>query len=275
MAKHIYREMSEEDRLATVRSLGLMDVDVSAHFRSFVTLAKAVSGAMLASISLIDEGRVVFLCHNFVKELDVSQVPRPGAICPFVLHQAEPQIVPRMRADTRFDNNPYVYGPPFFSSWVGIPIIAANGAVLGSLSIADFKPIKLTKRQILGLKILAEQIAFHMIVVSRTLADRFKPMVGLLHQLSNVYGPLSLDDAENFFQLCATDQIAVNLAGPLIESGLVEVAGDVAVLSEQGLLLRTVIGAQSAFTQRKPIRMISRARMDQYFSELSSLDKSA
>ena len=45
-----------------------------------------------------------------------------------------------LRADPRFDGNPFVYGETGMRSYAGAPIILSNGSKVGALSIVDRRP---------------------------------------------------------------------------------------------------------------------------------------
>lgn len=129
---------NEAQRLAVLRHLRLLDSVPDACFEAVTRCAQAATGAPVALISLVDDDRQWFMCRI---GLDAKETPRAVSFCGHAIHSADPFIVPDARRDPRFADNPLVTGPPHVRSYLGLPLVIANGAfALGTLCVIDREP---------------------------------------------------------------------------------------------------------------------------------------
>jgi CheY-like chemotaxis protein len=127
----------EEQRLASLRALRILDTEPEDRFDRITRLASAVFDAPIALISLVDENRQWFKsCYG----LDAKETSRDAAFCAYVVYNREPMIVPDTFQDERFADNPLVINEPRIRFYAGCPLILDDGACIGTLCVIDTRP---------------------------------------------------------------------------------------------------------------------------------------
>jgi PAS domain S-box-containing protein len=91
----------------------------------------------LACVVLVDGNREFFKSHY---GFDLSEVPREDSFCRYTILEAKQMVVPDAKLDERFANNPYVIGKPYVRFYVGDPIAAQDGSLVGALCVMDHQP---------------------------------------------------------------------------------------------------------------------------------------
>lgn len=122
----------EEDRLAALHALGVLDTPPDPRLDRLTALTAEVFGAPIALASLVDrDGQRVKSAYG----VDVTEVPRRAAFCAYTILDDVVLIVPDAAADRRFADSPLVLGPPFVRTYVGAPLISADGFRVGALCL--------------------------------------------------------------------------------------------------------------------------------------------
>jgi len=234
-------------------------------------MAKLICGTKLASVSLIDEDTVHFLSHNFPAALDVSELPRLHTLCQHVVPSTKPQIVYDLRKDPRTADNIYVKGPPRFVFWAGFPLIDDEGFVLGSLSIADFRPMSLDDRSVELMVGLAAQISRHLKSLSKALPDVRPRLAAVLHHLGQIAPHMGLGDAEAFVRLCSGTSPDLDRSQPLIAAGLACLSSEgTVVLTPLGEQIRTDHNLDTPLLRRKGNRVLHQDQVAFYLDQLAA-----
>lgn len=137
----------EEERLATLAGLNLLDTDSDPVFDRITAKLARVFEVPIALISLVDRDRQFFksqigLPENLAK---ARQTPRSVSICGHVVAKNQIIVVEDLARDRRFANNPLLqeHGIRFYA---GAPLLAPNGQPIGSLCLMAMKPHRLTER---------------------------------------------------------------------------------------------------------------------------------
>jgi len=128
---------SENERLAALRELCLLDTPTDPAFDEMTLLATHVFGTSMALISLVDDGRQWFKSRI---GMAVRETPRSQAFCAYALHSVEPLIVLDTLLDPRFVDNPLVTGSPGLRFYAGAPLITKEGLCLGTFCVLDAAP---------------------------------------------------------------------------------------------------------------------------------------
>lgn len=130
---------TETDRLADLRSYGVLDTPAEARFDGLTALAADLFETPMAVISLIDHDRQWF---KSVLGIAPGQTPRQEAFCDHTIRlgAGEVMVVPDARADPRFRDNPQVVGPPYIRFYAGAVLHSPDGHGLGSLCVIDTRP---------------------------------------------------------------------------------------------------------------------------------------
>ncbi len=139
----------EEERLAAVYRLGLLDTNAEERFDRHVRIAAAAFGAPIALVTLIDRERQWYKAHY---GFNFSETSREMGFCSHAILQSEPLVVNDALRDDRFADNPVVIGAPHVRFYAGIPLHAAGGARVGAFCIIDSKPRSLSAAQLRLLK---------------------------------------------------------------------------------------------------------------------------
>ncbi|MDO9440588.1 MAG: histidine kinase dimerization/phosphoacceptor domain -containing protein [Beijerinckiaceae bacterium] len=146
---------SEADRLAALRSYGVLDTPRETEFDEIVRVVSEVCEAPISVINLIDEGRQWFKAEV---GLGVRETPIDSSLCAHAILQPGLFIVPDTLLDKRFTDNPLVIGNPHLRFYAGALLETADGMPLGTVCMLDYKPRVLTETQKSLLKVMASQV---------------------------------------------------------------------------------------------------------------------
>lgn len=146
----------EEDRLAALHKLGILDTQEEARFDNIVELARVLFDVPIALVSLVDRDRQWFKARC---GLGVQETTRDVAFCAYAIHEDEVFIVENAFEDVRFRDNPLVTGDPKIRFYAGAVLKSATGFPLGTLCILDRKPRILSRADQTKLMMLARFVA--------------------------------------------------------------------------------------------------------------------
>ena len=141
----------EEQRLATLHSLGILDTPEEQRFDRLTRLAAGILSVPVALVSLVDRQRQWFKSAHGVK---IRQAPRETSFCAHAVAARELLVVPDALADDRFADNPEVSGKMRMRFYAGCPLFVGRSCV-GTLCILDVRPRHLSPEQIGLLKDMA------------------------------------------------------------------------------------------------------------------------
>lgn len=149
---------NENERLARLRGLNVLDSKAQEAFDDITQLAAAICGTPIALLSLVDEGRQWFKARV---GLEVAQTGRDFALCAHaILAPGQIMEVPDALQDTRFHDNPLVVGEPGIRFYAGAPIVTAEGLALGTVCVIDTEARTLTDVQRRSLQSLSRQVMY-------------------------------------------------------------------------------------------------------------------
>ena len=134
----------ENERLALLRELDLLDTPAEPVFDRVVRLASRLLEVPMAAFSLIDAERQWFKSRVGI---EAGETPRADAFCAHTILQDEPLVVPDARHDPRFADNPLVAGAPAIRFYAGVPVRSSAGLALGALCAIDVVPRQLDAEQ--------------------------------------------------------------------------------------------------------------------------------
>jgi len=143
----------EQDRLADLQALKLLDTPREQRFDRIVRLAADVLDAPIAYIALIDSDRQWFKARC---GLAAQETGRDISFCGHAIQEARPLIVPDAALDPRFHDNPLVTGEPFIRFYAGHPLAGPGGKLVATFCIAGPQPRELTPRQLAQFEQFAE-----------------------------------------------------------------------------------------------------------------------
>jgi GAF domain-containing protein len=128
---------NEEQRLATLHGLQILDTPPEERFDRLTRIAQRVLDAPIAIVSLVDSDRQWF---KSCQGLDATETPRSISFCGHTILGDKAFVVPDAALDPRFADNPLVAGAPHIRFYAGQPLKANNGSRLGTLCVIDYKP---------------------------------------------------------------------------------------------------------------------------------------
>lgn len=131
---------NERARLATLRSLNILDTSAEERFDRLTRLAKRLFGVPIALVSLVDENRQWF---KSCVGLNATETSRDISFCGHAIAHDDILMIPDARADERFHDNPLVVGEPGIRFYAGCPLTVPDGSKLGTLCLIDVRPREL------------------------------------------------------------------------------------------------------------------------------------
>ncbi|MEE4297488.1 MAG: GAF domain-containing protein, partial [Wenzhouxiangella sp.] len=143
----------ESKRLQALHELGILDTPQEERFDRITRLVQATLGVPMSTISLVDSDRQWFKSRQ---NIDDSETPRDVSFCGHGILQAEIFEVSDASIDPRFSDNPLVTGSPHIRFYAGAPIATPDGHRIGMLCAISDEPRRLTERERLILRALAD-----------------------------------------------------------------------------------------------------------------------
>ena len=128
---------NDPQRLAVLRSYGLLDTPPEEDFDRLTRLACQLCNTPVALISLVDEHRQWFKSKQ---GLDAPETHRELAFCGHAILSDTPLIVLDAEQDSRFAGNALVCDEPGIRFYAGAPLIDREGFRLGTVCAIDFQP---------------------------------------------------------------------------------------------------------------------------------------
>ncbi|HSD77358.1 MAG TPA: GAF domain-containing protein, partial [Solirubrobacteraceae bacterium] len=99
----------EDSRLATLRSLGILDTPPEERFDRITRVASALFDVPVALVSLVDADRQWF---KSCVGLDLPATPRAVSFCAHAILGHDTLVIPDTLEDPRVADNPFVTGEP-------------------------------------------------------------------------------------------------------------------------------------------------------------------
>ncbi len=187
-AQHRGRHSDEEARLQALRDYRILDTPREPAFDDLVELAVKATGCPVALINFLDRER-----EFFKAEVGLNRRERPltpDCICLPTLHEPELLVIPDLRDDLRYAQNPKVAGSPGYRFYAGIALRNEEGVSIGTFCVLDFaaRPEGLTDDQADMLRILARMVMDRAeqrraLLVAQERETRFRLMAEALPQM--------------------------------------------------------------------------------------------
>lgn len=161
---------NEKERLDALHSYQIINTTPEEKFDSLTQIAAYICDSPIVLISLIDTNRLWFKSKI---GMNVSGIPRDISFCQYTIIQDEIFEIENALNDEKFQNNPFVLGPPYIRFYAGTPLKTPEGFNVGTLCVFDTEPKRLDSRQKMTLKVLSNQIIanFELIKKNRELVS--------------------------------------------------------------------------------------------------------
>jgi signal transduction histidine kinase/CheY-like chemotaxis protein len=160
---------NEEQRLAALRALGILDTPPEERFDRITRLARRLFGVPIALISFVDAERQWF---KSCQGLGVAETPRDISFCGHAILTDGPLVIPDALLDDRFADNPLVLEEPRIRFYVGQPLATADGSYVGVLCLKDHRPRSLGAEDLQLLRDLAGLVEDHLHLIEREQAEQ-------------------------------------------------------------------------------------------------------
>ena len=145
----------EEQRLAALRRLRILDTGSEERFDRLVRVASALFDVPTALVSLVDRDR------QWIKSscgFDARETPREISFCAHAIVKRDVMVVPDSLLDQRFADNPLVTGDPRIRFYAGAPLILDDGSCVGTLCLIDVRPRQIDEKDMHLLRDIADMV---------------------------------------------------------------------------------------------------------------------
>jgi phosphoribosyl 1,2-cyclic phosphodiesterase/DNA-binding response OmpR family regulator len=143
--------LDEEQRLAALHGLRILDTPPEERFDRITRLAASSFQVPMALVSLVDRERQWF---KSTVGLDVAETSRETSFCSHAVSSREVLVVPDTFHDPRFSDNPLVRQGPRIRFYAGCPIFVGADCV-GTVCVLDHRPRQLDAEAVSVLRYLA------------------------------------------------------------------------------------------------------------------------
>jgi phosphoribosyl 1,2-cyclic phosphodiesterase/DNA-binding response OmpR family regulator len=142
--------VDEEERLAALHALNVLDTPPEERFDRLTRLAAALFDVPIALVSLVDRHRQwLKSCHG----VPLRETSREVSFCAHAIHDTDITVVPDALLDPRFADNPTVTDGPRIRFYAGFPLVMPGGQCVGTLCVVDTRPRQLDEA---GLRLLKD-----------------------------------------------------------------------------------------------------------------------
>lgn len=160
----------ELERLAAVESYHILDTPPEADFDQLVALASTLFSAPIASVTVMAQDRLWF---KSAMGLDVCEAPREDVFCQLTVEHKTRLVIEDTRLHPLFKENPLVTHEPHILAYAGIPLVNAEGYVIGTFCVMDHVPRQFSEANLTLLTMLANQ-AMKLMELRREIIQRTK-----------------------------------------------------------------------------------------------------
>jgi len=146
----------EKMRLASLKSLNILDTDQDSRLDDLVTLASEIADSPIALVSLVDADRQWFKSRIGLESTETS---RDISFCGHAIHTKKDLFeISDASSDERFYDNPLVTGDPSIRHYAGKPLTTKDGYNIGTLCVIDRVSKKLSEKQKNQIGIIAQEV---------------------------------------------------------------------------------------------------------------------
>ena len=146
---------NESQRLKALRRLDILDTIAEERYERLTRITQKLFDVPIVVVSLVDSERQWFKSKI---GLEAEELPRRISFCGHAILQKNAFVVNDTHKDPRFADNPLVTDKPYLRFYAGQPLQTANGMMVGTLCILDYKPRDFHQADLNLLKDLAIQV---------------------------------------------------------------------------------------------------------------------
>ncbi len=145
----------EQARLASLHALKILDTDPEQRFDRYTEEISSTLDVPIALVTLVDTDRQWFKSR---RGIDTPQTPRDVSLCAHAILGDDVLEIPDTLSDVRFADNPMVAGDARIRFYAGMPLTVGDGARVGTLCVADFRPRRLSDAELEELRRVARHV---------------------------------------------------------------------------------------------------------------------
>lgn len=149
------KPIDEKERLASLKSLKILDTPINQYFEKITRITQALFKVPIVAISLVDDERQWF---KSIIGIDVCETSREISFCGHAILQDDIFIINDALKDERFVDNPLVIDEPKIRFYAGFPVRSDSGYKIGTLCIIDRRPRKYSSKELSPLIDLASLV---------------------------------------------------------------------------------------------------------------------
>lgn len=161
--------VDDPHRLAALERTGLLDSPVEDTFDRFTRLASRFLGCPVSLVSLVDKNRQFFKSQTGLptEVAKKRETPLSHSFCQHVVRGGGPLQISDAREDERVRENLAI--PELgVIAYLGVPIIADDGLILGSFCVIDCQPREWSEEDLAVLRDLGQALAAEIRLRERT-----------------------------------------------------------------------------------------------------------
>ncbi len=177
-----------QERMAVLGAMHVLDSESGPSLDRITSLAAFAFNAPVAFVSIVGDDKQRFISRI---GLPVGETDIRFSICAHAIACNEVMVVPDLREDPRFENNPLVVAPPHLLFYAGAPLVAKNGVAIGAMCIMDTKVREFSEPERAQLSTLAQLVIAQLEL--RNMSGRLEPVSGIpnRHQFQIDYAGLA------------------------------------------------------------------------------------
>ena len=148
--------VNEKKRLKALYDYNILDTIPEKEYDGITKIAAQICNVPVCFLSFIDKDRQWYKSYFGV---ELHEIPREISLCTHAIINPDVLlVVPDMRLDERFANNPLVKGEPHADFYASASLVTSEGDALGTICVLDAKVNNLNDDQKDALRCLADQV---------------------------------------------------------------------------------------------------------------------
>lgn len=149
-------DFAQAERVKAVHALELLDTPPEPAYDDIVKLAQYLTGAPICLITLVDDQRLWFKAKVGTS---LTEVPLSLAVDPAWMRKGDFLEIEDFQQHEKYREIPLANSPLGLRYYAGVPLTTKYGVTVGTLSILDVVPRRLTEEQKIALRTLANQVS--------------------------------------------------------------------------------------------------------------------
>lgn len=225
-----------EERITALSNLHALERAAGLSLDRLTELTAYTFAAPVAFVSMVEVDKQKLISRL---GLPLAETYVRDSICSHTIGSNEVMVVPDLRSDARFRNNPLVIKPPHLRFYAGAPLVSQSGVAIGALCIMDKEPRDFSATDRRQLETLGQSV-MHQLEL-RALSGRREPVSGLpnRHQFAIDYESLARSQPDKRLYAVLVDVLDIpraNEAGQVLGMPPVE-----ALIRRAGVRLRVAL----------------------------------